>query len=214
MQKFELTIFRQSRVLLGLFLTLVALIGLLILSAGLISFLIGLIIFAFFLLTTYYFVVGHLLISIENEQLTFNWRRKRIFNFQEIKPINIADIKTIVIDNEQFLRKIITTDRTIKINNAKVQQKDASKFIRQLVVLTKKNNVRKIDSWDEWVDKGYIKTAYRINTVILIVAIMILTFFIITKGFNSRHLFLVLLSIPQLFLYQLQMKQKIKNEKK
>ena len=214
MQKFELTIFRQSRVLLGLFLSLIALIGLLILSVGLISFFIGLILFAVFLFTVYYFVVGHLLISIENEQLTFNWRRKRIFNFDAIEPINIADIKTIVIDNEQFLRKIITTDRTIKINNAKVQQKDASKFIRQLVVLTKKNNVRKIDSWYEWVDKGYIKTAYRINTVILIVAIVIVTFFIITKGFNSRHLFLVLLSIPQLFLYRQQMKQKIKNKKK
>ncbi len=214
MQKFELTIFRQSRVLLGLFLTPVALIGLLILGAELNSILIGLILFAIYLLTLYYFIVGHLTITVDNGQLKFNWTRKLIFNYDNIQPINIADIKTIVIDNGQLLRKIITNDGTIKINNAKVQQKDSLKFIYELGVLTKENNVREIDSWDEWADKGYIKTAYRINTVILVLATVLVTFAILKKGFNSRHLFLVLLFIPQLFLYGQQMKQKIKNDKK
>jgi hypothetical protein len=214
MQKFELTIFRQSRVLLGLFLTPVALIGLLILGAELNSILIGLILFAIYLLTLYYFIVGHLTITVDNGQLKFNWTRKLIFNYDNIQPINIADIKTIVIDNGQLLRKIITNDGTIKINNAKVQQKDSLKFIYELGVLTKENNVREIDSWDEWADKGYTKTAYRINTVILVLATVLVTFAILKKGFNSRHLFLVLLFIPQLFLYGQQMKQKIKNDKK
>ncbi|WP_027375815.1 hypothetical protein [Kaistella palustris] len=214
MQKFELTIFRQSRVLFGLFFTPIALIGLLILGAELNNILIGLIIFAIYLLTIYYFVVGQLTITIDNGQLKFNWTRKLIFNYEDIEPINIADINTIVIDSGQLLRKIVTTDRTIKINNAKVQQKDAPKFIYELGVLTKENNVREIDSWDEWADKGYIKTAYRINTIILVLATVLVTFFIIKKGFNSRHLFLILLFIPQLFLYGQQMKQKIKNNKK
>lgn len=214
MQKFELTIFRQSRVLIGLFLTPFALIGLLILGAELKSILIGLLLFAFYLLTIYYFVVGHLTITIDNGQLKFNWTNKLIFNYDNIEPLNIRDINTIVIDNGQLLRKIITKERTIKINNAKVQQKDALKFIYELGILTKENNVREIDSWDEWDDKGYIKTAYRINTVILVLATILVTFVIFKKGFNSRHLFLVLLFIPQLFLYGQQMKQKIKNDKK
>ncbi len=214
MQKFELTIFRQSRVLLGVFLTPVALIGSLILGAELNNVFIGLILFAVYLLTVYYFVVGHLIIAIDNSELKFNWTRKLIFNYDNIEPINIADIKTIVIDNGQLLRKIITTDRTIKINNAKVQQKDAPEFIYELGVLTKENNVREIDSWDEWADKGYIKTAYRINTFLLLSTTVVVTSFIIMKGFNSRHLFLVLLFIPQLFLYGKQMKQKIKNNRK
>ena len=214
MQKFELTIFRQSRVLIGLFLTPFALIGLLILGAELNSILIGLLLFAFYLLTIYYFVVGHLTITIDDGQLIFNWTKKIIFNYDKIQPITINDINTIVIDNGQLLRKIVTKERTIKINNAKFQQKDALKFIYELGVLTKDNNVREIDSWDEWVDKGYIKTAYRINTVVLVLATSLVTFAIIKNGFNSRHLFLFVLFIPQLFLYGQQMKQKIKNDKK
>lgn len=214
MHKFELTIFRQSRVLIGLFLTPFALIGLLILGVELNSILIGLLLFAFYLFTIYYFVVGHLTITVDNGQLKFNWTKKLIFNYDNIQPVNINDINTIVIDSGQLLRKIVTKDRTIKINNAKVQQKDALKFIYELGILTKENNVREIDSWDEWADKGYIKTAYRINTVILVLALGLVTFAIINKGFNSRYLFLVLLFIPQLFLYGQQMKQKLKNDKK
>ncbi len=214
MQKFELTIFRQSRVLIGLFLTPFALIGLLILGAELNSILIGLLLFAFYLLTIYYFVVGHLTITVDNGQLKFNWTKKLIFNYDNIQPVNINDINTIVIDSGQLLRKIVTKDRTVKINNAKVQQKDALKFIYELGILTKENNVREIDSWDEWADKGYIKTAYRMNTVILVLATVLVTFAIFKTGFNSRHLFLVLLFIPQLFLYGQQMKQKLKNDKK
>ncbi|QOW09563.1 hypothetical protein Q73A0000_03880 [Kaistella flava (ex Peng et al. 2021)] len=212
MQKFELTIFRQSRVLVGLFLTPISLIGILILCAELNNIFIGLVLFPVYVLTVYYFVVGHLTVSINNEQLKFRWTRKLIFNYDDIEPVNIADIKTIVIDSGQLLRKIITADRTIKINNAKVQVKDANKFIYQLGILTKRNDVREIDSWDEWSDKGYIKTAYRINTVILVLATIIVTTFIIIKGFNSRNLFLVLLFIPQLYLYGKQMKRKIKND--
>lgn len=214
MQKFELTIFRQSRVLIGLFLTPFALIGMLILGTELNSILIGLLLFAFYLLTIYYFVVGHLIITIDNAQLKFNWTKKLIFNYDNIPTVNINDINTIVIDSGQLLRKIVTKDRTIKINNAKVQQKDAIKFIYELGILTKENNVREIDSWDEWADKGYIKIAYRINTVILVLASGLVTFAIIKTGYNSRHLFLFLLFIPQLFLYGQQMKQKLKNSKK
>jgi len=214
MQKFELTIFRQSRVLIGLFLTPFALIGLIILGAELNSILIGLLLFAFYLFTIYYFVVVHLTITIYNGQIEFNWTKKLIFNYDKIQLINIYDIKTIVIDNGQLLRKIETKDKTIKINNSKFQQKDALKFIHQLGVMTKDNNVRVIDSWDEWADKGYIKTAYKINTVVLVLVTSLVTFTIIKNEFNSRHLFLVVLFIPQLFLSRQQMKHKIRNDKK
>jgi hypothetical protein len=213
MQKFELTIFRQSRILLGLFLAPVVLIGLIILGAELNSFLIGLFLFVCYLLTVYYFAVGHLIITIDNGQLIFNWTKKFMFNYEDIEPINIADIKTIVIDSGQLLRKIITPDRTIKINNVKFQQKDAPKFIHKLAVLTKVNSVREIDSWDEWADKGYLKIAYGINTVVLVLTTVLVTVLIIRDGFDSRHLFLVLLFMPQLFLYGKQMKQKKMKEK-
>ena len=214
MQKFDLTIFRQSRVLLGLFSTPVVLIGLVILSVELGSIVVVLLLFGIYLLTVYYFVVGHLTIHIDNKQLNFTWSRKLIFNFNDIEPIDIVDIKTIVIDNGQLLKKIKTDDKTIKINTAKVQRKDASKFIDQLRLLTKGNNVREIESWDEWADKGYIKTAYRVNSTIIVLATILVTVSMFKNGFNSRYLSLMLLFIPQLYLYGQQMKPKIKNGEK
>jgi hypothetical protein len=95
----------------------------------------------------------------------------------------------------------------------KFQQKDAPKFIHKLAVLTKVNSVREIDSWDEWADKGYLKIAYGINTVVLVLTTVLVTVLIIRDGFDSRHLFLVLLFMPQLFLYGKQMKQKKMKEK-
>jgi hypothetical protein len=213
MQKFELTIFRQSRVIIGIFLTPIALIGLLFLGIKFNSILLVLLIFAVYLFALYYFIVGHLKIIVDHEQLKFTWTKKLIFNYDDINPINIADIKTIVIDNGQFLRKIITSDRTIRINNTKVQQEKAAQFIYALSILTKENNVRYIDSWDVMSDKGYIKIAYRINTIVLVLATVLVLYAIITKGFNPRYLFMAMLIIPILLLYGRQMKQKIKYHK-
>lgn len=192
MQKFDLTIFRQSRVLIGIFLTPFVFIGLILLGIELGNIFIGLLLFCVYLFTLYYFVVGHLTITVDNEQLKFSWTKKLFFNFKNIEPLNITDIRTIVIDNGLLLRKIITNNRTIKINTTKIQQKDTSKLICQLGILTEQNNVRKIDSWDEWADKGYIKTAYRINSIILVLVTIITISVIVKKGFDFRLLPLVL----------------------
>ena len=213
MQKFELTIFRQSRILIAVFLTPFSFIGFLMLGSEMNSPAIGLILFAFYLLIAYYFVVGHLTITIKNDQLKFMWARKMLFNYDEVEPVNISDIKALVIDDGQLLRKIVTYDQSIYINNSKVKIKEAAKFIQQLRIMTKNTSAREMDSWDEWADKGYLKTAYRINTIILVLAAILVAIAIIMKGFNSTQLLLFLLFIPQLFLYGQQMKRKIKKEK-
>jgi hypothetical protein len=66
-----------------------------------------------------------------------------------------------------------------------------------------------MDSWDEWADKGYLKTAYRINNVILILStiLILVSVFIIKRAFESMHLFFILLLIPQFVLYGRQMKK-------
>ncbi len=212
LQKFNLTIFRQSRVLSGLFILPFAFIGLLLLGLELGNFIFGLLFFALYLFLYYYFAVGHLSISIPNGQLQFSWTRKIIFNFRDVEPINLYDIKTIVIDNGQFLRKLSTVDKTIYINTTKISPQDNFKFIHFLQGLSKENNIRVINSWREWADKGYLKTAYRINIAVIAIAVVVVSIFVILKGFSSGQLFIFLLFIPQLILHGKQMKLETKDE--
>jgi hypothetical protein len=122
-QKFNLTIFRQSRIIIGLFFSPVVLIGLMMLGVTFQYFLIGILFFLFYLWALYYFVIGHLTIISKEDKLEFEWRKKRIFNYKEIEPVNIKDIKSIVIDNGLLLRKIKTTDRIFRSTQQKLNKR-------------------------------------------------------------------------------------------
>jgi len=212
LQKFKLTIFRQSRVLFGLLVLPFAFIGLLLLGLELGNFIFGLLLFALYLFLYYYFTVGHLTISIDNEHLQFFWTKKIVFNYKDVEPINLHDINTIVIDSGQFLRKFSTPDTTIYINTTKINPQDNFKFIHFLQGLSKENNIRVINSWREWADKGYLKTAYRINIAVIAIAFVVVSIFVFLKGLSSRQLFIFLLFIPQLILHDKQMKLELKDE--
>lgn len=214
MQTFKLTTFRQSRVLLGLFLLPFAFIGFILLGLQLGNVIGGLLLFCFYLLLYYYFTIGQLTLSIDNEQLHFSWTKKIMFNYKEVHNVNLGDIKIIVIDNGQFLRKLITSNRTIYLNTSKVKPYDNFKLIQFLQTFAKNNNVRVINSWREWADKGYLKTAYRINVAVIVIAFIVVVIFIARKGFSSGQLFIFLLFIPQLILYGQQMKLEMKDDDK
>ena len=212
MRQFELTIFSQSRILLIVlffpisFLTALFLgitIDIQILNIVTPFLFLGLVGFGL-----YYFAVGHLKVTQIENRLEFEWNKKLLFNYNEIDPIEINQIETMVIDQNQLLKKIITAERVVKINNGKIYRKDSAKFIH---FLTENSNARVIDSWDVWNEKGWLRTAYRINTIILTLFIGIVIVFTILKGFNSKLLLFAPLLISQLFLYQIQMKGKEKN---
>lgn len=208
MQKFDLTIFRETRLYIGLAFLPVGLLGSIFLGIELGGFAFVIILLFLFFLLLGYFVIGYLTITIDNDKLQFQWTKKHFFNFKDIAPVRLSDINTIILDNGQFLRKIKTTDRTIPINNSKIKPKDASKFIYQLSVATKNYDVKRIDSWDVWADKGYLRTAYWINTSILIGAGIIIIIAVAKEVF-TRHFFWVLLLLPQQFFFGQQMKQKL-----
>lgn len=207
MYNYNITVFRQSRVLVGLFLTPIIIIGLIV---G-VNLVFGLLLFAIFLLTYYYFIVGHLTVRIDTDsgKIFFDWTKKHFFNYKEIEPVNISSIERIVVDNGVLLRKIRTKEREIQLNTAKFQQKDTLRLIYRLEVLAKDNDAKRIDSWDEWNEKGYLKIAYRVNSIILVVSAIIVTVFVFKKGFDSRLLFFMMLLIPQMILYGRQMKRKM-----
>lgn len=211
MRTFKLTTFRQSRFYTCFFLMPFAFFACLFLGTEMDSFLLGLMFFGLFLFTSYYIVIGHLNITIDNNILYFNWSRKFLFNYKEIAPLNVKDITIIIIDKGDLFRKIITTDRIIYLNTTKFKQRDIHKFIYNLEVLVKDQNVKRITSWGEWKEKGYLKTAYKINIAVLVFSVIAMLFAIMLNGFSGKSFFIILLWIPQMIFYGMQMKQELKD---
>ncbi|MCW1962897.1 hypothetical protein [Chryseobacterium viscerum] len=208
MQEYNITIFRQSRILLCLFLLPVIFLTAIFIGAETNSFVISVLFIIISLLLIYYYIIGRLKITVNENELFFEWRKKIIFNYNPIKSIKINDIKTIVLDEERLLRKIKTHDAVIYINNSKIKSEDVEKFINRLKNDIKKNDIKVIDSWDEFAEKGHLRLAYRINSIVLIISIIIIIIFTVLKGFNPVSLSILLLFIPQMILYQKQMKGK------
>jgi len=208
MQVYNITIFKQSRILISLFLLPVLLLISLFIGAEIHSFIIPILFLIISFLLIYYFIVGHLIITIKNDKLIFDWKRKLIFNYKHIQCINISDIKTVVLDGE-FLRKIKTDNIIIYINNSKIKPKDANEFIAKLKTYKDKYGIEIIDSWDEFARNGYLRIAYIFNSILIIVSIILIITISILKGFKPVSLSLLLLFIPQMILYRQQMRDKI-----
>lgn len=209
MQEYNIIIFRQSRILLGLFLLPVICLTAIFIGAETSSFVTSVLFVIISLFLIYYYIIGNLKITVNENELFFEWKRKIIFNYKPIKSIKINDIRTIVLDEEKLLRKIKTDDTVIYINNSKIKSEDAEKFLDRLKNDIKKYDIKIIDSWDEFSENGYLKLAYRINSTILITSIIIVLIFTILKGFNPVSLSILLLFIPQMILYQKQIKDKV-----
>jgi len=154
-------------------------------------------------------------VSYDNETLYFEWQQKLLFNYEKIPTIKVNEIKRLVIDQRQILRKIVTDKIEITLGNNRPNnflKSDSQVFIDFLT--DQVDNKEILDSWDIWVEKGYLKWALKINTIILIVVIGILGFFALTKGFDKippASFFMLIFFLPQMFLYQILMKNKIKN---
>ena len=163
----------------------------------------------------FYFSYGRLNVTYDNGTLHFEWQQKLLFKYAKIPDLEVNEIKRLVIDQGQILRKIMTDKVEITLGNNRpnsVLKSDSQKFIDFLTDQVQEKEI--IDSWDIWVEKGYLKWALKINTIILIGVIGLLGFFVVTRGFDkippASFLMLIFL-LPQMLLYQTQMKNKIKN---
>lgn len=154
MEKYKITVFRQSRILLCLFLLPIFVILIIFISAEINLLLTTIPLFSILIISMYYFSVGNLEIFIkDNEEMIFEWEKKFIFNYKPISPVKISDIQTIVVDNNQFIRKIKTCNRKIFINNSKIQSKDAKKLLLRLRDIAVKYDIKIINSWMELAKK-------------------------------------------------------------
>ncbi|WP_157609323.1 hypothetical protein [Psychroflexus torquis] len=215
MKSYKLTIFNQSRVITIVFLLPVILLG--SLFAGLefmpkgYFWIVSIPMFAGLSGLIYYFAKGDLIVDFNDETLIFKWKKKLIFNYSAIEAIPAKEIKTVVIDQHQLLRKIITSDREINISNGKLLMKDSQKFINLLRSIIRQNDGRAIDSWDVWQEKGYLKWALRINTVVIVSVVGLIAAFGVIKGFDKippASFFMSIFLLPQMLLYHRQMKEK------
>jgi hypothetical protein len=214
MQKFQLIIFHQIRILVSgvcfvisfplLFICLTAIdsIGMKIIFIVLILFLLIGILF--------YYSVGYLNIVTNENKFSFSWNRKLFFNYREIEKISISEITAIVIDNNESLRKIMIGDKEVDLLTANLFKNDSQKFINYLIELSGDQNIPIIDSFDAWKKKGVLRIAYIINSIVLIISVLgiIIAGFFNTFSFKS-FLFMPLVIFQLLFWQQL-MKNKMK----
>jgi len=155
----------------------------------------------------FYFTVGQLRITLKNRKLDFQWKRKPILNFKEYNSIGIDEITTIIVEQGIFLRKLKTENSEIELGGIKSKNADSLKLLN---LLKSETSVKPKDSWDVWKERGWLKIAYQINLLILIIATGIVITFIILKGFDSKLLLFIPLVLSQLFFSHLQMKDKLK----
>lgn len=210
MQKFNITIFNQFRVIIGLFLSPIALFLSVFIAIKTDVFILSIGTFILILFGFYYFAVGHLTVIFDAEEIIFEWKKKIIFNHRPPLKIEINTIEKVIIDEGKILRKIITKDSVIPINNVKLNSKENIEFINTIRKICTIYDVKIVNSWDAIQDKGYLSILYKINAVVIIIAIILVIIITILKGFNPKVLSIFFLFIPQMFLYKKQMRNSIK----
>ena len=225
MEKFELTITRQSRVLIAILLFGPSFVGAAYLASMIESTALKVVIpvggFALVNFCSFYAAYGKLTVIAKDDNLKFIWTKKRFFNFSQIEDIDLKDVKTLILDkdeedlfdNKLFLRKIITSDRRVSIGTGKYWKKDADNLIWYLKNNT---NAKIIDSWDVWREKGIFKIAYGITSLILLAGAVLMVWIISDKGFakvETRVWCMFVPSYTAMVSYWLVMKRKIKENR-
>jgi len=209
-QTFELTITDQKRVLIALLLFPFVIFGVLFISSKF-NIVIGFLSFLVSIFLIYYFVIGKLNMSIENDEIYFEWKKKLFFNYNDIQNLNESDIEKVIVDNGQFLRKIVTKDRIINLSTSKIKSTDAYKLISYFNQKSKTQNIEIKDSWEN-INPKKLKIIHAITWIVILASILVLILVSIVKGFKPNMLFIVGI-IPILFVYLKRIKNTIEKNK-
>jgi len=119
------------------------------------------------LIFIYQFIFGKLTLKFSNNRLDFEWKKRFLFDHKDIKYINAHEITTIIVDNGVFLRKIITKDGIIEINNTKPVNREFKSLLNKLCQIVKKSNGRVVDSDQFELEKGYRDSSFLIFITLL-----------------------------------------------
>jgi hypothetical protein len=201
MKSYHVKTLHHSRVIASVFLISVILILSIIVAAecnGIVAILFAILLVYF----TYYYCKGNLTVTLtDDNQLLFKYEKKYFFNLKNPSEVYIRDIIYLVVDNNDVLRKIVTKNRAIVVNNIRFKEDDAQFLQRDCLVKT-------IDSWDYFNKKDYANLAYKLNYVIIGISLITIIVYTYFKGFHASFLSVFILIIPQLILYGKQLKKK------
>lgn len=211
MQRFELTVNKTSRLLIGILIFGVSSPGLLILSSKLgnsihkilipiflLSLLIGLI---------YWIAFAKLILRYSDNKLMFEWKKRFLFDNTEIPPIDVYDIKRLVVDKGMFLRKIISKDRVILVNNGKPIKENYRMFIQNLIEIVEKNNGQVINSGQYAREQGFNDLSFTLFIVFLALSILL-----ISRLWNIIEFYSLLLLLLPLIVYYIHLKLRIRKK--
>tara|TARA_R100000278_G_C5418024_1_gene145560 strand:+ start:61 stop:708 length:648 start_codon:yes stop_codon:yes gene_type:complete len=215
MIEYRIKVMKQNRILLSILTVAILLPFCILLSAKLelilFKIIIPILILGIVITLLYYFSFGQLRITLNDRKLDFEWKEKPVFNFKKYNSILIDDIKKVIVDQGIIVKiKTDNTEMEIRGINSEYIKSDHTDSLELLKLLEKEINIKPIDSWDVWNERGWLKIAYRINFLILISVILIVITYIILKGFNSKLLLLIPLVLSQLIFSYFQMKSKLK----
>jgi hypothetical protein len=212
MQKFKLRITKKSRITVGILLFSVILPFLL--TPGLrellpnYGFLLPMFIFTLVIIFIYQFAIGKVILTLSNDRIEIEWIKRFLFDNQRIGPINISDIKAIIIDNDEFLRKIITNDSVVEINNIKPVTNEFKLFVKKLREKVRGNNGRVLNSDQFATENGFKDSSFYIFIVSLSISI-----FLISRLWALISFYSLLLLLLPMFGYINHVRQRVKKIK-
>jgi len=211
MQRFELTVNKTSRLLIGILIFSISCPGLLILSAkfdnSTYKILIPLFMLILLIGLIYWIAFAKIILSYSDNRLSFEWKKRFPFNNSEITPINTSDIKRLVVDKGMFLRKIISKDRLIVINNGKPIKDDFRIFIQNLIEIVEKNNGQVIDSGQYATEQGFNDLSFKVFIILLAFSV-----FLISRLWTFIEFYTLFLLFLPLIAYYIHIKLRIRKK--
>lgn len=212
MQKFKLRITKKSRITVGILLFSVILPFLL--TPGLrellpnYGFLLPMFIFTLVIIFIYQFAIGKVILTLSNDRIEIEWIKRYLFDNQRIEPINISDIKAIIIDNDEFLRKIITNDSVVEINNIKPVTNEFKLFVKKLREKVRGNNGRVLNS-----DQFATENGFKDSSFYIFIASLSISIFLISRLWALISFYSLLLLLLPMFGYINHVRQRVKKIK-
>ncbi len=190
MKQYELKVGRGTRLAVGVLIISIYIFGLFLLTVTNHSYAILFVLVIPLFISNILLGTAKMIIKFSNDKIEIDWKKRFLLDKEIIEPINIQDIRILVVDNFKYLRKIITENRIIEINNGKPVEKDFELFVENLIELVETNNGRVINSTQYFVD--YYKYFYVAVTLAMSI-ILISTLWRIIDYYS-----LILLLIPLL----------------
>jgi len=146
MQIFELTVFQTKRLVFGIIAFSISIPAIIFLTLktdpSYLKIIIRLMLLLIIIGLVYFFAFGKLILRFTNDRIDFEMKKRFSFDDKDIEPVNVSDIKTLIVDEGMFLRKIITDDRIININSGRPVKKEFILFIETLMENVESNNGR------------------------------------------------------------------------